>query len=269
VLWLTIAKIVFCIGKGPMAGSKKLSSDASIKSAERVLAVLEYFRERKCAATVGEIAGTLRLPQSSTTMLLKCLQKLGYLDYFPQSRVFRPTYRVAVLGNWIQQSLFESGPLTATMDSIGYETGETVVLGRQHAAQMQYIHIVPATQVVQMSIQVGILRPMVRTALGCMLLSRKTDDEIRAIVRRNNADEPSKEHRVEERKFIMEIEAIRAQGYAESRGRMTAGASIIAMLVPAENNLGSLAIGVGGPIERMDERRMEIVETMRRHLRAK
>ena len=66
-----------------------------------------------------EIAGALGLPQSSTTMLLKSLLKLGYLDYAPQTRKFRPTYRVAVLGSWIQRSLFKSGPFTDTMDAIG------------------------------------------------------------------------------------------------------------------------------------------------------
>lgn len=250
-----------------MTSNGKEKQRSAVKSAERALAILEYFREKKRGATVGEIAGGLGLPQSSTTMLLKSLLDLGYLDYTPQTRKFRPTFRVAVLGSWIQQSLFATGPLTDAMDAIGDATGETVLLGLQNGPQMQYIHIVSASHAVQLTAQVGIMRPMTCTALGCILLSRKSDEEIRAIIRRNNADSADNEHRVHERQFMLEIEAIRSQGFAESRGKMVPGANVIAMIVPGQADSTPLAIGVGGPIVRIEERRDEILQIMRRHLR--
>jgi len=233
------------------------------------LAILEYFRENKCAATVTEIAGALGLPQSSTTMLLKSLLKLGYLDYTTQTRKFRPTYRVAVLGSWIQRSLFESGPLTDTMDAIGNAIGETVLLGLQNGPHMQYVHIVVPGEGVLLAVHVGILRPMTCSALGRMLLIGKTNDQIRAIVRRNNADAEDSAHRVQEQQFMAEIESIRSQGFAESRGKMTPGANVIAMLVPDQPDTAPLAIGVGGPMMRIEERRDEILRAMRRYLRGK
>jgi len=239
-----------------------------VKSAERVLAIFEFFRDRKRAATVSEIAGALRLPQSSTTMLLKSLQHLGYLDYTPQTRKLRPTYRVAVLGNWIQQSMSKSGPLTDIMDLVGEATGETVLLGLQNGPNMQYVHIVPASYSVQLVVQVGILRPMTCSALGRALLARKSDDEIRAIVRRNNADADTEMHRVSERQFMEEIAAVRRQGFAESHGKMTPGANVIGMLVPDQPDTAPLAIGVGGPIDRIERRRAEILQVMRQHFPA-
>src|SRR5450759_1498351 len=171
-----------------MSAKSKPALGAAVKSAERALAILEYFRENKHAATVTEIACALGLPQSSTTMLLNSLLKLGYLDYTPQTRKFRPTYRVAVLGSWSQRSLFESGPLTDTMDAIGNAIGETGLLGLQNGPHMQYVHIVVPGEGVLLTVHVGILRPMTCSALGRMLLIGKTNDQIRAIVRRNNAD---------------------------------------------------------------------------------
>jgi DNA-binding IclR family transcriptional regulator len=216
---------------------------AAVKSAERTLAILEFFSDRKRAATVSEISGALRLPQSSTTMLLKSLQHLGYLEYTPQTRKFRPTYRVAVLGSWIQHSMFKSGPLTDIMELIGEATGETVLLGLQNGPNMQYVYIVPANYLVQLTAHAGILRPMTCSALGRVLLAQKSDDEIRAIVRRNNADADSDAHRVSERQFMEEIALIRCQGFAESRGKMTPGANVIGMLVPDQLNTAPLAIG--------------------------
>jgi DNA-binding IclR family transcriptional regulator len=248
-----------------MPRTQKPPSSAAIKSAERALAILEYFREQRRAATVGEIATSLGLPQSSTSMLLKCLTSLGYLDYGAETRTFRPTYRVAVLGSWIQRSLFDGGPLTDTMEALRQETGESVMLGRQNGARMQYIHIVDASYAVRLTIQVGILRPMTCSALGQMLLTPKADPEIRAIVRSNNA-EADEAHRVKEREFMTEIDVIRSQGFAESRGRMVPGANTIAMLVPVAKDATPLAIGVGGPIDRIDQRRDDILRALRRHL---
>jgi DNA-binding IclR family transcriptional regulator len=239
---------------------------SGVKSAERTLNLLEHFSKLKRAATVGEIADSLSWPQSSTTMLLKSLLALGYLDYAPHTRKFRPTYRVAVLGNWIQKSLYSGGPLTDIMESIGEETGETVILGRQNGAHMQYVHIVPGRQAVQLAVEVGIMRPMTCAALGLVLLAPKTNEEIKAIVRRNNSDVTDAAHRVREREFMLEIDNIRRQGFAESHGRMTPGANVVALLVPGQAEMSPLAIGVGGPMARIDGRRDEIVQSIRRHL---
>jgi DNA-binding IclR family transcriptional regulator len=241
-------------------------SAAAIKSAQRVLAILEYFQETRRAATVGDIATALSLPQSSTSMLLKSLVSLGYLEYSEGSRLLRPTYRVALLGNWIQKSFFNHGPLTDVMESIQREIGETVVLGRQNGASMQYVHIVDASYAVRLIIHSGTLRPMTRSALGMILLTQKPDHEIRAIVRRNNADADVDELRVNEREFLQNMQDIRRQGFAESNGRMIPSASTIAMLVPADKRETPLAMGVGGPIERIGRRRREIIDVLRRHL---
>jgi DNA-binding IclR family transcriptional regulator len=219
------------------------SERAAIKSAKRTLAVLEYFQIHRRAATVGDIAAALKMPQSSTSMPLKCVLNLGYLDYDAATRKFRRTYRVALLGSWIHASLFDSGPLTDTAEALGRETRETVSLGQQNGPHMQYVHIVKASEAVQLAIQVGTMRPMTCAALGRVLLARKPDSEIRGIVRRNNADATDEAHRVKEQDFMAAIEEIRRQGFAESRGKMIPGANTIAMLVPAA------ADSIGTPVD--------------------
>jgi DNA-binding IclR family transcriptional regulator len=243
-------------------------SPSVIKSAQRVLAILEYFQEQRRSATVGDIASALDLPQSSASMLVKSLVTLGYLEYGEKSRLLRPSYRVALLGNWIQKSFFKHGPLTDTMEGIQQDIGETVVLGRQNGPLMQYVHIVDASYAVRLIIHTGTLRPMTRSALGLMLLTQRPEHQIRAIARRNNADADDSQQRVNERVLLAEIEEMRRLGYAESKGRMIASASTIAMLVPADKKATPLAIGVGGPIDRISRRREEIIDVLRRHLAA-
>ena len=78
----------------------------TVKSAQRVLEVLEYFAATRDPATVAEVSRQLAFPQSSTSMLLSSLETLGYLTYDADDRTFRPTVRVMLLGSWIQDELF-------------------------------------------------------------------------------------------------------------------------------------------------------------------
>jgi DNA-binding IclR family transcriptional regulator len=238
----------------------------AIKSAARTLEVLEFFSARQQPATVGEIAAALGLPQSSTSMLLKSLVSLNYLDYRPATRRFVPTYRVTLLGSWIKVVDDAHAALTDLMEAIHRDTGETVMLGMQHGASMRYVHILGASYAVQLAVAVGTVRPMTLSAIGQMLLAAKPDAEIRAIARRNNAD-VAEGQRVRESEFMAEIRLVRARGYAESLGRMTAGANVIAMLAPTEGGGPAMAIGVGGPSERIAQARDTIITALGRHLR--
>jgi DNA-binding IclR family transcriptional regulator len=234
----------------------------------RTLELLEYFRDRQTPATVVEVSTALHIPQSSASVLLKTLVSLNYLDYNPIDRRFLPSYRVTLLGDWIQRARFGDQRLTDIMEALREDTGETVMLGQQIGAGMQYLHIVVATYRLQLAIHVGEIRPMSRCALGQILLSRKTNSEIRAVVRRNNADEPDPSHRVNEAALIEEIESIRRCGYSESRGRMTVGANTIGMIAPSGTGGTLLAIGIGGPTERIEPKRQQIIDAMRQRLAA-
>ncbi len=237
-----------------------------IKSAMRTLELLEYFRKRQAPANAAEIAAALHMPQSSTSVLLKSLVSLNYLDYDPAIRRFLPSYRVALLGDWIQRARFGDERITNIMEALGADTGETVMLGQQTGAGMQYLHVVLATLGIQVLIQSGEIRPMSRCALGQILLSHKPNSEIRAIIRRNNADEPDPTQRIGEPAFIKEIESIRRCGFSESRGRMTSGSNTIGMILPSASPGPLLAIGIGGPSQRIDAKREYIIEAMRHRL---
>lgn len=237
-----------------------------IKSASRVLALFEYLRERREPVGVSEVAKALVMPQSSASMLLRTLETLGYLSHSAETRKFRPTYRLALLGDWVQDSIFEGGAATKSMEAISRECGETIILGQQIKSQVQYLHIIQANYPVRLHLRAGALRPMICAATGRVLLSQKADKDVRAIVRRNNADVKESWQRVGETEFMREIDRIRERGYAQTRGNMTPGASVLAMIVPVEAGVTPMAIGVGGPTERIDERREELLKSMRRHI---
>jgi len=200
-------------------------------------------------------------------MLLKSLVALNYLEYDAETRRFLPSYRVALLGDWIQRARFGDERITDVMERLQTDTGETVMLGQQIGAGLQYLHVLTTTHRIRFTVAIGEIRPISRTGLGQVLLSNKSNSQVRAIVRRNNADGSDVPARFRETALIQEMEAIRQRGYSETRGRTTPGANTIAMLVRSSNKQSLLAIGVGGPIDRMDSKRQQIIHALRHRLK--
>ena len=53
----------------------------TVKSAQRVLDILEFFAEWRQPASVNEISQSLGYLQSSTSVLLESLKESGYFDH--------------------------------------------------------------------------------------------------------------------------------------------------------------------------------------------
>lgn len=88
-----------------------------VKSAVRVIQILEYFDTVRREAGVLEISRALGFPASSTAGILRSLQRLSYLVQDEQ-RLYRPTPRVTLLGSWIDPLLAHDGPLMALMSHL-------------------------------------------------------------------------------------------------------------------------------------------------------
>jgi DNA-binding IclR family transcriptional regulator len=217
----------------------------TIKSAERVLHVLEYFDSKRTKATVMEIARQLGYPQSSTSELLRCLVKLGYLNYDRYRRTYEPTARVPLLGSWVQPGLFRHGHLLPMLDEISRATGETVTLSSLVGLEVQYIHVVPARGAGESAVAQGASRPMLHSCIGRLYMSGYPEPRLRELVHRLNAEELIPERRVKVANLEVELKRIRQQGYAAEYGEFETGFGAMNSLLPCRSGQ-TLAVGIAG-----------------------
>lgn len=239
----------------------------SIKSAERVLQVLEYFDSKHAKATVMEIARQLGYPQSSTSELLRCLVKLGYLNYDRYRRTYEPTARVPLLGAWVQPGLFRHGHLLPLLDEIGRMTGETVTLSSLVGLEVQYIHVVPARETTEppMAAQ-GAYRKLLQSSTGRLFLAGYPDARVREIVHRLNAEEENPDRRVRAANLEVELKRIRQQGFAAEYGEFETGLGAISSLL-AYRNGQTLAVGIVGTVRSVQANADEYLAVIRTALR--
>jgi DNA-binding IclR family transcriptional regulator len=240
--------------------------DSVVKSAGRVLEIFEFFAHRHGPATVSEVAAALGYPLSSTSVLLKSLLTLGYVEYNARSREYHPTIRFAVLGTWIFERLFaEEEEIPRLMDALQAETGETIVLAMQHDAHVDYIRILQSTLPVRFYIKPGSRRPIWRPAAGKVLLAQQEDRGVAALVRRINARQPA-DARVDPRALLEELARIREAGHARSEASMVPDTAMLAMVLPVPAGHRPLALGVSGPLARMRRNSRRILALMRRKI---
>lgn len=246
----------------------------SVKSAGRVLQILEFFDEIQREARVAEIADRLSFPQSSASVLLRCLVHLGYLDYLPDTRSFLPSVRVALLGTWLDKGPIRNGSLIRMLEELAEKTGDTVVVSARNGIYSQYIHVLQARKVMRFHVPSGSRRLLVWSATGFALLARASEKEIASLCHRTNAEAARGQARVDPSRVLEYVNSVRAAGYFFSRGLVTPGAGSIAMPLPDDIDLRErpLAVSVSGMLDDLSRRETEIVKLMndavKRFLRA-
>jgi len=241
--------------------SSSAAHGTSVKSADRVIAILELFALRQKSLSLTEIASELGYPMSSVLALLKSLCATGYVSFQQDSKTYSPTLRVAMLGSWIMGELFQNGTVIALMDQIQKETGETVILGTRSGLHAQYVHTVQSQRLLRHYVRAGLLRPMTKSAVGRAILMQYDDEEIVRFVRLANQSTTLERTLLNEQKVLEDIRAVRETGYAMT-DQLTPG--ICAIGVPVLLFKGTpCAIAVAGPTFRIRRKRDRIVSIAR------
>lgn len=234
-----------------------------IKSTKRAFEIFEYFQIMQRPLSLQTISKALQYPASSASVLLKSLVALGYLDYDKDRRKYLPTMKIADLGSWVQSAVFGDGRIAGLMDRLSAKFGETVTLAVQSDLYAQYLYLVPSRLPIWYRIPIGTLRPLTSSGSGLMLLSRKSETEIEKIVKRINF------HQLDaarpELDVILEMTRnCRTDGHIFSKHSIEPGAGGISVLLPEDRFGRSLALGVHGPVDRLEPQWEAIVAALRR-----
>ena len=234
----------------------------SIKSAERVLKLFEHFAAAQQPATIKQLSEALSMPQSSTSMLVRNLVTLGYLEHRPQDRSYFPTLRLPLLGDWMTSGLNLRTPFVDACQALAEKCGEVTFLAIQNGIFSQYVLVLDPALSRSMNIKSGIMRPLTRTSTGLCFLSRLHDDEIGRITRRINIDSMDADFRRSEADVLADVNTMRRDGYFHADGFMEPGVASIAKLVENGNDATPLAIAVGGRTENLAEKKDVILEAI-------
>jgi DNA-binding IclR family transcriptional regulator len=233
------------------AAEERSLQKMKVKSATRVIEVLEYFRVAQQPRSMSQIASDLGYPQSSATVLLKTIVSLGYLNFDRRDRVYFPTPKVTALGEWIPRALFGNGRVLDALNDVHAATGEGVFLGTKNDIYLQYVKTRISLHALRFHIDEGTIRPITRSAAGLLLLSALPDDKVDNIVRRANIAITTQSERTTTADVMKRLHEIRAQGYAQAEDMPLKGGATLAVLLPTLVQGQSVVLALGGIAERV------------------
>lgn len=234
------------------AQAKSVMPDSVVKSAGRALQILEFFDEVQREACVTEISRALRYPQSSTSVLLRSLVSMGYLQHDRYKRTYFPTRRVSLLGSWVDQSLMQRGELLDAAESLHRASQQTVVMATANGLYAQYIYVQRARRETDDTdlASIGRMLPIGKTAVGKALLSTYDEAYIAKLVRRLNAERDDGDEPINHAEFYSELKSGRKRGWFRG-GAAADGQSGLAAVLDNERQL--LVIGIEGPADEIAE----------------
>ena len=244
-------------------------SPAMVKSAARVISILEQFDEVRRPMRVGEVAARLNVPQSSTSYLLRNLVEIGYLDFDPVSRAYMPTPRVALLGSWISAHSVTDGPLIRLAQAVCAATGRTVTLAVRNGIYARYIHVREGAGDLPLHVPIGTCRLLVWSASGFALLTEEAEDHIWSLVQRTNGEARPLDAPLSAPAVLAHVRRCREQGHFFSDEMVTPGAGHIAMRLPPRLTDGrAIVVGVAGSSLALRRDEAAVVAIMRQAIGA-
>jgi len=231
-------------GDAPQTGSV-------VKSAGRVLEVLELFRRERRQLSAAEIGQRLGYPKSSANALLKSLVSLGYLVLNVRTLRYFPSLNVTTLGDWIPSVALATGDAFEILAEVHVATQETVTLSVQSDLCVSFLKVIPGTFPISLRMKEGLTASLFSSAVGTAILSCMPDEEIANLVARANARTRRKTGQVDAPIVMQNVCAARKAGFAVFYDAVFPDTGAVAVPFPSPIEDFPMAIGVGGLRDRI------------------
>lgn len=211
-----------------------------VRSAARVLDLLEHLARREAGVSLTETAASLALPKSSTLMLLRTLVSRGYATRDEADRyALDPIFRTHGFGWGGQQHARLIALAKPVMEALCETVGETVLIGVAEGNSVRCLAKVVSQQILRYDFDTSVRTPFYCTAMGRVLTAFAPPDQGEAMLRstRRVKQTPSTVTDLDALRAI--VSRVRAEGIAIVEEEWVLGGTGVA--VPVFDSTGAVA----------------------------
>ena len=250
------------------------TTQAAVKSADRVLDLFELLAHAGREMAHNEIADVLQIPKSSLTQLLRNLIARGYVEVTPGGRGYRLGATLLSLSHSAGQARDLVALADAFLADITRETGESSALNQLKGDHAEVVATVlgPARLVTHM--RLGDLAPLYATSGGKAILAHMPAEYQDEYLRRVRFEAATPATLRSAKTLRQQLAGIRDTGFAYSHEEWTPG--IVGIGVPVLDGggtpLGAINVAIpaarfGPPVKDKAETALRrVTDDLRRHL---
>lgn len=157
----------------------------NVKTALRVIEIIETFARERRALSLSELARLLAVPASSCLALIRTLTSLGYLYETARRQGYYPTGRLLAMAQQIARHDPVLDRVHGTMSELRDATGETIVIGKLHeGTSVVYLDVLESPHAIRYIATAGERRELHANSIGKALLAAMDDAERAALLPR-------------------------------------------------------------------------------------
>ena len=216
-------------------------------SLERGLAILEYLAHNPGGKGQLEIAQALGCPVSSVFRLTLTLEALGYLERDPETKVFRHTQKMLMLG---QQALSETdliGCAMPVMRELRDDLADTILVGVLNGPEIIVLEQALGSHLFRFSVNAGHRIRAFCSAPGKAIIAYLPEKRREQVMEQTTFVRFNANTIATPQAFKKELQNVLRVGYAVDRGEEYAGIYCVGAPVFDRSGFPIAAIWVTGP----------------------
>lgn len=215
-----------------------------VKSASRVMAILELVSTHPQGLTLSEICEKVGMPKSSTHELLSVLEHRNFLQL--DHKKFRMGIRVFELGQTASRNLDILKAIRPGLKWLSSQYSMTTQFGILEGNEVIYLSKIKNVSGISVESQVGSRLPAHATAIGKVMLSLLPEDVLIENYSNYAFDKFTVNSCGSMEELRARIDLIKENRYAEDREEFTQGVFCLAVVVPQirTNTMGAISISM-------------------------
>jgi len=228
------------------------SSRLAVKSADRVLDLLELLNQSSFGLSHSEIADHLAIPKSSLSQLMKNLVGRGYVAYSPADKLYQLGDRLDELARR-KSHMRDLGALAQpTLERLTKETQESAFLNVRQGSSAKLVAREIGPQALVTILELGAIVPLHRTAAGRAILAflpRRTQEDYLANADFECLTSKTVSNAAELRKRLDEVER---EGICVAQDEFILGVTGVSVPVRLDNGEALASLTISMPSVRFD-----------------
>lgn len=214
----------------------KSDSAITVKSADRLLDILETVAAASGQASFSQLMSDLGIPRSSLFQLLGNLTARGYLEQDAATMRYRLGAKIAELGKRRPAPPLQQVVLPA-LQRLSQDLNETVGFYVRDGDHVIAIATQTGGQALTYTMRVSEKAPLYAISSGKIILSQMSDAEMKAYFARTTLEKITPHTLGNARQVMEQVRAARVDGFAYAHEEFTVGIIGVATAVVADSQL--------------------------------
>jgi DNA-binding IclR family transcriptional regulator len=233
--------------------SSGLRSHAGTNSLERALAILEFVAHKSGGLTNAEISGHFKMATSSSSYILKRLERGGYLRRDPESARYEIGLKLVALSHGALRDMGLRRIAEPILHRVSAETKTSALIGVLERGRVMIVDKVEKPDLARIDIDIGVRYPAHSTALGKVLLAHLPERQLLDLFDHYGLPKTSPKTIASRSRLLEELRIVQKQGYAVSDGELFMGIRAVAAPIFDAGEEVSAAVSITGVTVSVEE----------------